>query len=776
MADEATPKKLAAFYGEDFPGFEEQDGKKWRAWLDAQWDRQQKAMRSKRLHYSRHRNFRQGRQWISTRDGRTWSEPRHDKNTIRSTINIIGPSLDYRLGVLQEQKPGFRYEPLGTTLEAKEQAESQQVTVEYYFHTLRAWVVMKDALQAAQTDGVAFLHVFKDKTAGPTQKRVKLITPNDQRYAALEALGYQKSPDGNISLPLAEDGTELNAGETAFEFHEGDIAHRVVYAHETIADPEAKTVNGPYDKAKWMIIRRIRDLESARIETDNPKLESEVDGKDTDPLDDTPDVTSQQWMRGLPIFPTTRRDKQSGVYEYLVFFNGAVAKEIKQGAWRRIIANKIISGEDKLPGGKIPLARFGDGSADPDLYKRPMMSDWIGDQMTINALVSMAVMHARVFGGGRMMVQADTVIEESFSSIIGSMIEYSGLTPQAAPTPRLSGDVWKMIDWHVKKLDDKTGWNDFARGQIGGSGSMQDISGRALLGARELFERTLGPMVRDAAEGATEWSDLIVIYAKELFQTPRLIPVMGGRADLAKRISAEGLGDENMVYADPETLMPQPRVTRNQMLFDFYEKGMISLHEYKSRAPFGFIRDAHSGEQSHWIRAQVVNEVLTENWQKLEQMQQQDPISLFVPENGVPVLWTDEPEPHMNALSELILDDRKPWGLRKIAMTLHNVYEDLEKAKNAGTIDEATGQPLPPAPVPMEVIGAPADIPRSPAVQPPQEPQAGGGGGMPGGGQLVSPTPEMSSAPSEAAGMEAQPLGTFGAGEEALAGTPALPR
>ena len=152
------------------------------------------------------------------------------------------------------------------------------------------------------------------------------------------------------------------------------------------------------------------------------------------------------------------------------------------------------------------------------------------------------------------------------------------------------------------------------------------------------------------------------------------------------------------------------------MLFEMYQNGIITLDEYKQRAPFAFIRDVYSGEQTQWSRAQVVNEVLAENWEELSELNAQDPLSVYAPENGVVVLWEDDPEAHMNALQEVILDDRKPWAMRMLAMARFNIYEDLDKSKKSNQIipdpnDPGKGIQSPLMPVPVEVIGAPADIP-----------------------------------------------------------------
>jgi hypothetical protein len=763
-------------YGANFPGFDAFDNKsaeKWRKWIDGKLEEQEQPMRDKRLHAARHRHFKQGRQWISTRDGRTLREPGHDRNTVRAVLNLIGPSLDYRLGVLREQRPGFRFEPLGGTIEAQEQSEAQQITVEYYFNTLRAWIVFQDAFQAAQTDGTAFIHVFKDKRKGKKVMRVTLIPPGDERFEVLKAQGYRVREDGMLEVPANEAGEPIAEGEAQSHFIEGDIGHRVVAMHETLADPEAKTVNGPYDRAKWFIIQRIRDIKSVRLETDNPDLEPEVSNKAVDVLEDSVDGIGQRYTRGIPRFPTSRRRKQDGIMEYLVFFNSGVDEAIPDGAWIKVTGKSLFEGEKRLPGGMIPVAAVHDGSSDSDLYKRPVMSDWIGDQMIINALVSMAIMHGRVLGGGRALIQKNTQLNETFTSILGSVVEYSGMKPDFMTPPRMSGDIWQLIGFFVQKLEDKTSWNAFSRGQVSGSqgGGMQDVSGRAVLGAKELFERALGPMVRAAADAVTEWAQLVVVLAADLFDTPRLLPLMGGRTDLAKKISKEMLSGPPSVYADPETLMPMPRSLQNQMLFDLWKSGVISVQEYKNRAPYGFIRDVYAGDQTQVNRAQMVNEILLENYETLFQAISANPLALFDPVQGVPVLWADDPEVHRNALLQLVLDDKKPWPMRQLAMTRFAVYEDLAASKTPPIVDEKTGQTSEPAPVPLEVIGAPAGMKRAPQPQPLAKPQT-----APGREQVSAPAPEIAGAPTEAQGVQAQPLGQLGSEEANQAAGSALPR
>ena len=632
---------------------------------------------------------------------------------------------------------------------------------EHYHRKLNGLKLSRDAQYNAQTDGVCFMHVFVDKNAGPRQQDVVLVAPTDTRYENLRAEGYELDEEGMLVLPLSENGDIQEVGTTVREFSEGDIATRVVLAHEVFFDAEAKTVNGPYDQARWCIIRRVRDLEAARLETGNAKLEAEGTATLTDPVLDASDVSTQVagYQRGLPPYPMSRQRRSSGVFDFLIYIAPNEAAGIPDGLWRRVIGQKLIGKGNELPGHKIPLARMTDGSSDTEMFPVPYMSTWLPDQLSINAITSKLIEHVRIFGTGRVMAQKGTIVTESYTSIVGSLLEFTGMKPEFLNGQRVSGDVWNSLEFFIKKLEDKTGWNDLGRGQMSGSGSLADVSGRALLGARELFERQFGPMITSTAEGMSEWATLIVDYARWLFDTARLIPITG-RGDLAKRIKSKDLGEETVVYVDPETMMPLPRALRNQMLFDLLEKGLIDTQTYQERSPFAEIRNVNMGGTEQWERAQLVNTILEDRYEELAQLQ--DPMMRTFPEEGgISILWQDDPEAHKNSLIQIALDERKPQVLRDIASERWGMYDMLERAK---TPNPETGQPL--VPPPPFVRGVPPDLAPTPNAPAP-EPEISGG--VPGGGAgpQASPAPGLSPIATPAASnIEAPALGEFGAVEQ----------
>lgn len=784
-------ERLQRKFGVDFPDLDSTNGPDWRRWIEGQRRKQEPIMRDKRLHWARHRHFRAGQQWISTRDGRLWREPQSDVNDLRPVLNVVGPALDFRLGILSEQRPGFRHEPIGGGIAGREAADAQQAVSEYYFYILRAWETFLDAWFHAQTDGAAFVHVYVDSTKGPSQEDLDLIPPNDERFPGLKAQGYEIGPDGLLILPFQDEGIEAPPGAPARQMSKGDIAHRVLLSHEVLFSPEARSINGPTEpRARWALVRRMRDVQEARLETGDPTIESEMVITSQSDVLDMPIDRSMGWQRGLPPFPTRRQRVIDGVPEYLLWITpDTVEPGLEKGMWLRLVGNVIVEHGDELPGGMIPLARFTDGSSDTDIFPRPVMSDWIGDQTAINALLGALLKHARYFAGGRMLASSGTLLEETYSNIVGSLVEYKGMKPEVFPATQANPDAWKLLDWMIKKLEDKTGWSDIARGQMSQSGSAQDVSGRAVLAAQQLFERTFGPAVRSAAQGATEWAHLIVRYAQWLFDEPRLIPAVGGRGDLAKRISSEKLGDRPMVYVDPETLMPMPRALRQQLLEDQLDKGRISLPTYQKRSPYADVRDIQMGDTDQWQRAQWINTLIEDQWEELVQMEGFERYQM----PGFAILWQDcdlqSPQPqqgatgpasqmpgfyrtvHKAALMEIILDERKPWQMRQLAMERWGIYDQLERSMN-----DPTGV----VQVPPEVQGIPVDKMQMMMMQTATGMGVSGGmpdsagSGAPGSSQpagpATSPAPESSGAGVPVAASQPAPkLGVGGVEQAAVA-------
>lgn len=688
-----TSRRLERKFGAGFPkDLKKATAQEIKHWLHNQRQMQESVMRERRLIARRLRHFRAGYQWISTRDNKTYHVPKADKNTIQITDNRFGPALDFRHNVVTENRPGFKHMITKSTVAAREQAEAQQAVAQYYYFKLRAWNVFSEALYHAQTDGVAFIQVFIDPNMGENYEQAEMIAPGDERYEGLVAEGYERRDDGMILVSVNEFGDLLSPDAPVAIASKGDLSSRVVLAYDTLADPEAKTFNGTTNPAKWFAVRRVRDVHIARIETGNDKLEVEVNDDNDDGFGEM--LSTQR--SSLP-FPVSRQRIKEGVYDTTVFLRDN--EDFSEGAWIRTVGTEVIATGDSLPGGKIPFAAVGDGSPDPELYKRPIATDWVASQMAINSVESMIAAHIRAYGAGRILALKGTQLYDTLTNGMAQVTEYEGAKPEFSSGTPMGQDAWSFLNFLIKKFEDDTGHSAFARGQVTGQqgGGLQDVSGRAVLATREVFERQFGPLIRAAAEGATEWAELIVAHAAFLFkdEPAQLIPVVGDRPDLARRISAEQLEGECLVFADPQTMMPMPAALRHQVLFDYRKEGLISDSTFLRRSPYSDITNLHNGDADQWQRAQKVNMQLEE---RIEEFAALTPIEMFSPDRGLPILWADEPLTHMEALREIILNDRHRWALRKLAMDRYGLYEMLARAK---------ADPM--LPVPAEVLGVPLD-------------------------------------------------------------------
>lgn len=707
MAD--GENRYSKVYGAAFPGnIRTADGPALEKWVSECIRHQRDEVTTRRLHYSRNRLFRTGKQWIATRDGVSWKQPRERENKVRITENMLGPALDFRKDVLFEQRPGFKHMVMGrSSMLEKELAEGQQAIAEFYYHTLKVWLIAELAYENAQTDAVAFLHTFVDRRRGKGRPNVRLVQEGGERYEELAQLGYENI-EGTLMIPLNADDEDLQPGEEPSKVM-GDVNTRMVLAHECWCDPEALTINGPLDPCKWFFIRRLISLEEARLI--DPTVEPSVEGASEDDHYDSPMLVSKEdWKGGVPPFPDRVRKFKNAVFETIAFL--APSDVLPDGYTFHLVGNKRVDveGDGTLPGRLIPITPIYDNGLKMGIFPRPQMTDWLPDQVAINALLSAIITQVKNTSGVALLARKGTVLSESLNTIFGALFSYdAGPAPTPLRLPRVSTDAWQLLQLLIRQLENKTGHNDLARGQLTGSGgaSMQDISGRAVLGAKEMLERTFGGPVRGIAHSMSEWSRIVVAYATWLHEDdiPALV-ARTGRLDLARQLDAAKLQEEQRIYVDPQTMMPMPTSLRNQLLVDMLDKQLISPAEFGKRSPFAEIQDLQLGSPQQVERAQLVNTLLEGSFRELTLEDR------FNDKKGLGIWYQDDPQVHMEVLEEIILDTRRDPKLKKICADRWGVYAELMKHKVSlqTPVDPSMPAP-PPVPVPFEVLGVPLTVP-----------------------------------------------------------------
>lgn len=697
-------RALRARYGQTFPGFDAK-ATAWVAYVDWLWGTQDSAMSDRTFLAEKMQRFRDGDQWISTQNGK-WISPRPPRNVIRHTVNLIGPAQDYRIGVVEEQRPGFRVAPHGNTAEDRDAAEAQTAFCEWLYFRRGMMQKLKIATRYAQDFGVGALQAVWNTSLG------------ERREARITVVG----DDGVESeVGLDHRGRPVAEGVPPHAYSEGDVDFIPVRGDQLAVDPEAYGVTD----CRWLQIRRVRPLSELVFEHGDKALE----------------IEASPWGAAI----TDRRGAISRRHRTLVYQEDRLADiptaeesntylapsdYLPEGLFIVCAGNRLLH-IGPLPFGPkagIPVARFTDGATTTDFFTKPVASDWLDDQVAINTLVSRILQNAWVNSGGRLLAAQGSIIKDTYTNTLGSIVEWKGVTPpQWLQASNIGEDTWQALQFHIRQIENKSGWNDVARGQM--SSSLPE-SGRGIIAIREQFERALAPFIRAQAEGMAEVARIACHVAAWGYLRPRLLPIVGeDRPDLVRFISQADLERQTDIRVDAETLMPMPRAMKLQMLREELQLQTISPEEYRRRSPYANIRSLQSPDDAHYARAKRVNYLIESLADDMEAGQVLQP----------PVFWQDNPGIHQQVLQELILDDRKSDTVRRLAASRWDYYALLEQAHQGdpnatmqvkALIDQLMpGGPLPPPPVPQAPMmlgpGQPEEMGAPPAMgQPPVDQSA----------------------------------------------------
>jgi len=648
-AMEDRKSALRATYGSDFPLAldTEPTEEDWVSWGKNLWVKHRAGVQDAIFDASRNRLFRRGIQWISSSANRgNWREPPMPKDAVRAVDNQIGPALDWTLQVLSEQRPGFRFSPVNPDPDRQRKAQAQQLATEYQYHRQKMRAVGREAAYHAQTDGVSFLLTYWDPEAGPWEELIA---------------GQPKRPIG-------------------------DVATKVYTIEQVRVSAEATATTKPM----YWVLRDVLPLAQA-VSTYGPEVADEQD----------------EYFAGEQVFQSDDyRFTQSPLYQdqrtvdrYTIFCDKCAA--LPEGLQCVIVGNTLVFGPSGLVAGRVPVVRVTDGSSDPNFFCAPRMNEWIAPQMRINMILSKWIENVRVNSGGRFVSKTGAIVNETLVGGQTSVIEVRGAAPISETLQQmqgfsLGGDAKELLKLETKKLEDRSGWNDNARGQFS-----SDQSGRAIVAIREQLERTFAPFVYAMGDAMSQWAECQVAWMRWGYQMPRLIGVIGtNRPDLAREFSSVDFDAVVDVFVDPETLMPMPRTLKLYLLDQDLERGVIDMKEYRRRRPMAYAADQSTPDDVQEAKAKRVSEQ----------------IRMGLPPE--PIEWQDDEAINQDVLErDIILAGDIPPEVREAAK-----QRWVELATQAST---KQGNPPPagpqgppqggPAPAPQ---GPPSGIPMPPEVQP----------------------------------------------------------
>jgi len=596
---------IRAMYGDQCPlamdG--EVDEAAWSSWLRAQWESRRDAVLMHLHLVERNRLFRAGQQWISSQGYGSWKEPRRPKDAARVVYNMVDKALDQRLQIMMDQRPGFSVTPMTQDPDDKRKATAQQLALEYQYESQRMTRVGREAAFWAQTDGVAFWHLWWNPDKGPWDERVG-TRPGE------------KAPLGDVDCQtLRAEQVRVSSNATAS------------------IDPN------------WVIIREV----IARSEAAGRYGVSGLDGAEANlSTGNSPSYAGSEGIGAWVLTQTTigegQRLRDEDTVERFTMYLAPHPDVLPQGLQMIVVGNTVVYGPTELLWGVIPVVRVADGSSDPSYYPRPIMEQWLDHQMRVNSLLSKWTENIRVNSGGRFLTRPNAIVTETFLGGVTSMIEVKGAGDMRESIQPINGfsvgpDVKEALALEKTAFEDASGWNRMSRGQVTGE------SGRAIIATREQLERIFSPVIVSLAQAYTDWSKISIAAMGWGYDLPRSLGVVGkGRPDLARAISSSDFDGQMDVRVEPTTMMPMPLAFRMYLMDNWLQTGVMDMKEYRRRQPFAVIKDMQTPDEDQEARARRVSDAI--------RMMAEPP----------EMRWTDNEAIHQDILEREILtqDDLDP--------------------------------------------------------------------------------------------------------------------
>ena len=632
-----------ALYGADFPGADKataEDMAAWASWTRGLWESRREAVQMHLHLVERNRLFRAGQQWISANGLGPWREPARPRDAARVVYNMIDKALDQRLQIIVDQRPGFAVTPTTSDPDDKRKAQAQQLALEYQHDQQQMQRLAREAGFWAQTDGIAFWHLYWDADRGPWDERLG------------ERPGEKK--------PL------------------GDIGCQTLRVEQVRVSPNATATQAPH----WVVVREVISRAEAAFRYGVTGL----DAADTTMMTgNQPAYSGSEGIGSWVLTQTTigegQRLRDEDVTERFTVYVAPHPDALPEGLHLIVVGDKVVFGPSPLLWNTIPVVAVRDGSSDPSYYPRPVMEQWIDHQMRVNALLSKWVENIRVNAGGRFLTRPNAIATETFMGGVTSMIEIRGAGPMGESIQPVQGfsvgtDVKEALALEKTAFEDASGWNAVSRGQATGE------SGRAIIASREQLERVFSPAVQALAQAYTDWCKVSMAAMAWGYDVPRALGAVGkGRPDLARAVSTTDFDGQSDVRVEPATIMPMPMAFRLYLLDNWLQTGVIDQKEYRRRQPFAIARDISTPDEDQEARARRVA----------------DAIRMGTP--APELRWQDNEAIHQDVLEREILlqDDLAPQIIAAAQERWTALANQAARKQGGGAPPQAGGPPAGPS-------------------------------------------------------------------------------
>lgn len=257
--------------------------------------------------------------------------------------------------------------------------------------------------------------------------------------------------------------------------------------------------------------------------------------------------------------------------------------EYPQGRYVVIAGNALIKNMDVLPGdfrkisrNPYPCVEFCDDAAPGQFWPDAFVERLISLQSEYNQYRSQLGEHLSLHFFPKLVEWRQmNLAPNAYNSEAGEKIQATwipGMPPLQFLSPgNVVGDVWNILQHIKKEFDDVT---LIYPSSTGGAGTATSGYQTNLL--QEAADQVHGPAIQRNALALEELYIKIRHLMKENYDIPRLVTVAGkNNIPEVYEFSAESIDENADVIVEPDTMLPQLRSARTDMLRQMFEGGLF---------------------------------------------------------------------------------------------------------------------------------------------------------------------------------------------------------
>lgn len=654
--------------------------------------------------------FADGEQHIDwNKRERVWKVSPNPHGRVRATVNLILPILRARIARMVSSEVNWDATPTTNALEDRDRAFLVERLLESHWTRSDMEAVLRLSLLLAYTTGFVAWKQFWNPNIG-TKRPATLVIQNSQGQWVETYCDRNGEPITN------ESGDPLDVPDQAYWYTPGDVDTALRTVWNLRVNNEATGWTSA-EGLRWIIDSEVVPISVVK-ERYGPRAMNVQPVAGTSVL-----RTFQAMIRsvatsfGFPVpqaysSPNPSRGSKE-VYDSeltLVKEYWELPSEVLPEGRMVITAGDEVMFDGELPYGIVPYVGVYDERRLFDPWGRPVVKDLIPPQKVLNLAWGLIVEEMNRHGIGQWASFDVPGVPDQLTDEHGAILKIPlrasvtarriGDVIQRMPSPTIPRDRWEILNVARQAMFDIGAFHEVSRGQI----PPGIESGIAVQLLQESEVMQLDAAVRSLKNSLLQWAYQRLIIAKWGYGNDEERFVPSGRKDLEwmmDSMTGRDLPDPDTITVDLKGFRPQSKASLRAEVKELMVAQVIDPQTGLRALDLGRgVEGMFASQTRHFSRARAENRALERGEYEIDTGD--DGQARLMHTDGSPFMLAefDDHGVHIEVLTDLILDDTKPYIVRQAAM-LHAVehkgvllqqqQEDITRALKIEQAAQAAG-------------------------------------------------------------------------------------